>query len=168
MKKLNIIKLLINTTFILFIVVVVNRIFKYPIAMIREKGAPYGFDFSREENTWVAKIFASTEIILILLFVLAIYFLKSTVKYFVDKNYFAQKVSKHFIRAGYLFIFLGVSNFIFKKLIGVFLDFGYALTIMQGSDGNDIFMIFIGSFFVFISKAFFQAKEIQQENDLTI
>jgi len=168
MKRLNVIQLLINAIFILFVVMVGNRLYVYPIGMIREQILPYGLDFSKEENTLLVKAFASVEIVLILIFVLAIFLLRSTIKYFLDKNYFAPKVSKHFISAGYLFVFLGVSNFIFKKMIGLFIDFGYPLSFIQGLNGNDIFMIFIGLFFIFISKAFFQAKAMQQENDLTI
>ena len=168
MTRKKILKLLIQGIFWMFTFLVVKRIYDYPMGPILEKKSPYGFDFSKEENLWMMKIFASVEIILMMTFVLAFYFLQSTVKNFITKDYFVKKVSKNFVIAGYLFVVLGVSSSLFKVSFILFADFGYTLSYIQGSYGNDFFMVFVGLFLVFISKAFFQAKQQKQANDLTI
>ena len=167
-NKKNILRRLIQGVFWVFALLVVKRIYVYPMALILEKESPYGFDFSREENYWIMKIFASVEIILMLTFVLAFYLLQSIVKNFINKNYFTQRVSKNFVLAGYLFVVLGGLSFIFKMSLGLFADFGYTVSHIQGSYGNDVFMVFVGLFLVFISKAFFQIEQLKQENDLII
>lgn len=168
MKKNSVLELFIKAVFVLFVILVMYRIYIYPIGLIQEKEMPYGFSFSTEENIWMVKIFASVEIVLMLAFVLAFYLLQRTVKYFISKNYFAQKVSKNIILSGALFVALGFSSFLFKISLGLFANFGYLVSNIQGSYGNDIFMIFVGLFLIFIGKAFFEAKQLKQENDLTI
>lgn len=173
MRELKLFQWFINIALVVFALAVVKYLYEYPLGILMEKGSIYGMDLSNEENTVLVKVFAFIKMAIVLIFAQAIYFLKLTIKYFLNKNYFENRITRYFRWAGYMLLITGVLSFIIQLIVERFhevlmLDFRYGMILSEDHFFNRIFAIFMGLFFVIISSAFFQASELKQENDLTI
>jgi len=173
MKELKLFQWFINAAIVVFVLAVSKYLYEYPIAILMEKASLYGMELSNEGNTILVKVLAFIKIIIVLMFVQAINFLRLTMKCFLTKNYFENRITVYFRKAGYLIVTVGLLSYIFTlaflKFRDVFLiDFRFALILAEDHFFNPIFSIFIGLFFVIVSSAFANAKAIKQENDLTI
>ena len=85
----------------------------------------------------------------------------------VTGNYFSEVVSGHFRKAGNIFIILGIGALI----IHFFNLLYFSSLVMIGMDSQIalyIFILIIGLFFKLFSIAFTEAKQLKEDNTLTI
>ena len=90
--------------------------------------------------------------------------LRSTLNDLSKGNYFSGLVITNFRRFGQLCIACGIGHLIIPIILGFFVTGTTTLTI------NSTLWLFlvIGLFFMFLSEAFTKAKQIENENNLTI
>ncbi len=110
------------------------------------------------------------------LFVLAIYYLRKSVKSFEKLNFSSTIVAPNFKKAGSLFVFIGVFSIVtklitvlfFQQIIQINIWIYIANIIFSVLEIKTFFIIIIGVFFLFFSKSFEFSYSLKQENDLTI
>ena len=116
-----------------------------------------------------------------ILFVYGIYLLKKVVPSFKKADFYSLLVIKNLKKVGRIFVFIGLSMIILKLSIlliiqsgGIFRGLGFntwwrvMFSILGSIDFTMICLVIIGLFFLLFSDSFKNAKEIQQENELTI
>ena len=108
-------------------------------------------------------------IISYIFFIIALFQLRKIAKHLLKKNYFTALIINSLKKSGKAFVYSGIFSFsivvisFFRRLI----DKTFQLTF----DSDLIICLFIttiGLFLIIQSKAMLSAKELQQENDLTI
>ncbi len=103
-------------------------------------------------------------IVLYFFFFQSIYYLKSSINDLESGNYFSLLVIKNFKKTGILFLILSISEFFGKIIFSLLLNSEIKLEF-----DSSIFVFFImGLFLMFLSEVFNKARNIQQENELTI
>lgn len=112
-------------------------------------------------NIFVTGIIAMSLFALILR---AVFLLKGSMNDLSSGNYFSKKVIRHFKSVGILFIISGVAEIIGLLVINILL----LNRLKTNIDYSVILFIIIGLFFIFLSEVFNKARNIQQENELTI
>lgn len=117
----------------------------------------------------VSKVLFIISVFTYFLFVYAIYLFKKTVNLFIGKRIFDDKVINNLSKIGKIFIAvtltLNILDFIYSVLFLKKLDIETHLSF--GFDSM-LFNIAIGLFFIIMSEVFKMAKNIKEENDLTI
>lgn len=167
MKTVEILRKLINIYYYLLVIGFIGVTFLILIHFNNGKTADLriieGYDAS---NIGFGELLALTIIpfFIFLLFVRAVYLLKSTLKDLSEGNYFSDLVIKHFKKIGKLILICGLSYAMFKFVARLIL----LSDIRLGLDYSLITPIVIGLFFMFLSEVFAKAKETKEENDLTI
>lgn len=167
MKTIKILRKLINIYYYLLLFVLVGIVIF--VSILFQKGETIdlkiieGYDTS---SLSIQKLMAITvvPIVIYLLFVRAIYLLKSTLKDLSEGNYFSELIINNFKMIGKLILICGVSYAVFKFVIRLII----LRDIRFGIDFSLITPIVIGLFFMFLSEVFTNARETKKENDLTI
>ncbi len=121
------------------------------------------FDMSEAGNLKILII----GIIALSLFVIilrAVFLLKGSISDLSSGHYFSDKIIKNFKAVGIYLIICGVGEIIGLMAINMILLSKLSLSI----DDSVILFIIIGLFFMFLSEVFNKARNIQQENNLTI
>ena len=122
-----------------------------------------GYDFN---NLNLLELFVITFVLICIyfFFVKAIYLLKGTLKDLSEGNYFSELVINNFKIIGKYVLISGISFSVFRFILRLIL----LSDIKIGIDNTLIISIIIGLFFMFLSEAFAKARQVKQENDLTI
>ncbi len=182
MKTIKILKVLINILYVLLIAVFgLGVAFLIAVLFFNEQ-LPFflqGYKMLFTMFNWKLFLIPFTTVINFILFVIAIYFLRKCIKPFDTSEFYSIVVIKNLKRAGGLFVFIGISTIVFR-LIAI-LYFQNQMPVINGYTGlkttgaitssvdiSVLFLIIIGLFFLLFSKAFANAKELKQENELTI
>ena len=116
--------------------------------------------------TWLVAIFS---LIAYLIFLRGLYFLRKMARFLLSKNYFSDKLIKNLKRSGTHFILTGVIAITlllilwFNRLYGGTLELSYDANLIV-----PLFLMIIGMFFIIQSNALVLAKNINEENKLTV
>jgi hypothetical protein len=116
-----------------------------------------------------------------MLFILAVYFLKRTIKPFINSDFYSSIIVSNLKKAGSLFLFIGVSTILICLISALYLQnmtqhmvlgkssWWFSLvSIVSSIDLTYVFLIIIGLFLLLFSNTFNNARTLKQENDLTI
>ena len=131
---------------------------------------------------WKIYLVPVSTIVNYMLLIAAVFLLRKGTSSFLISDFYNEKVTTSFKKAGYIFIFIGISTIIIQSFTVVYV-LGYANNIMQmktnflitiintiaaAVDLKSVLSIIIGLFFMLFSKIFENSRLLKQENDLTI
>ena len=185
MKTIKILKVLINILYVILLLVIVLAIIFIVAVFFFNEHLPfflqgYKMLFSSFFD-WKLFLVPFSTVINYVLFVVAVYYLKKSIQPFIVSDFYSTIVIKNLKRAGGLFVFIGVSTIVFRLTAFIWLQnlmpaiegYSYSWLKVIGAltssiDITILFLIIIGLFFLLFSKAFANAKELKQENDLII
>ncbi|MFD0863335.1 DUF2975 domain-containing protein [Sungkyunkwania multivorans] len=172
MKTIALLKILINIFFGFFLLLLAYNIWEGLIFMIQ----------SPEEmsNFWMLEAYGQTESSVRLVqlhllfetipyipFALGILFARNIVAAFVRKEFFSVTVTRNFRNAGILFLVASVLMIV-QHMIGMAILGRPTVNLIIGHHFSYAFLIIIGLLFIFFGHVFSRARELEQENELTI
>jgi hypothetical protein len=185
MKTIQALRILINILFYCLLIVLAVGFISLIILLFFNDLLPqilqqYKTLFSTMFN-WKLLLIPTITVINYILFVVGVYYLRKVIPFFPSKDFYNLIVIKSLKKAGNLFIFIGASS-ILVRLISIFImqNMTQSMVVEKSSiwltitpliaslDLVNIFLIIIGLFLLLFSKSFENAKELKQENDLTI
>jgi hypothetical protein len=119
-------------------------------------------------NTLPSKLFIFANVISGILFLYSIYLLRKVVGYFQKSEIFKSEVVKNFNLIGILIISSSLVSHLSLFTFTLINKVQLALSIEFGSYNSFLISISLGLFFMVISEVFKIAKNIKEENELTI
>lgn len=170
MRKLNILKAVLDFFWFFSLIAVIGLILFLPFYLLSsEINIPVkikGQEISSQ--TIFSKVIVSTNVISSLLFLYSIYLLRKVVNLFRKREIFNDEVVRLFNLIGKLIVASSIIgsfsifmyNMIERNHLGLSLDFG--------SYDSFLISVSLGLFFMVISEVFKIAKNMKEENDLTI
>ncbi len=182
MKTINILKTLINILFVLLIgTLVLGGVFIIAVLFF-DKELPFflqGYTLLFKMFDWKLFLIPFTTVLNFIVFVVAVFYLRKCIQPFKNSDFYSPDIIVNLKRSGFLFVFIGISTVVFR-IVGILLMQGQmpvvggvssvkiAGIVTSTLDLSVTFLIIIGLFFLLFSKAFENAKDLKQENDLTI
>ncbi|GGG93892.1 hypothetical protein GCM10011416_08930 [Polaribacter pacificus] len=168
MKAIKTIQWVINLLFYISILSVGIFVLSYPVWLFMGDKIPFTFkeiQFIYNSN-WSTKVLFLVVIISQILFTIGFYHLKTVTRLFISNKTFSLASITHLKKAGNLFTFIGLLILLLRAFNWIF-DTSI-VSIWNGIDMLYLFILFIGLFFILISKVLIEARQLKQENDLTI
>lgn len=121
-----------------------------------------------ETNSVGAKIAVVIGSIAYLLYVYAVFLLKKTIDLFIKRRLFDDEVIKKFNTIGKIFVAVALMTSIPSFFYSVFIKQNIGLNLTSYYSDSMLFNIAIGLFFMILSEVFKIAKNLKEENELTI
>lgn len=165
MKATTLFKILIDGLFLTQLVGIIDVVFNIPFGVLKinQNNIPvemWGL------IDWAVFILS---IISYVLFIIALYHLRKISRHLLSDNYFTVSIINSLKKSGYLFIYSGILTFAIFLLDVISRIFHNKLELLHHTDFMICLLIAtVGFFFLIQSKALLSAKELKQENDLTI
>ena len=131
---------------------------------------------------WKIYLAPVSTIVNYMLLIVAVYLLRKGTSSFLVSDFYNEKVTTNFKKAGNIFVFIGISTIIIQLFTVVYV-LSIANNMMQmktnflittvntlaaAVDLKSVLSIIIGLFFMLFSKIFENSRLLKQENDLTI
>jgi len=185
MKTIKILKTAINLLFFgLVIVLFAQILFWFTVYFFNDSLPPFLQNFKMIFDpaffSWKILVNPLTTAINFVLFIVAIFYLRKSIAPFVHLDFYSASITDNLKKKGNIFIFIGTSTILIQFLTAVCMFnitqnfvkinslFTVSSVIVSAIDLKSIFLIIAGLFFLLFSKSFINAREIKQENDLTI
>lgn len=181
MKTISILRVLINILFFLLLTALVVGFVYFLILMFFPEVLPFylrGFRmlFSSQFFNWKISLIPIVSVINFILFVISIFYLKRCVKPFSRSDFYTLRVIRDLKKAGNIFIFIGVSTLLirfisialFQTIAKSFIGTPIVFSFLSSFDATVLFSTIIGLFLLLFSNAFENARELKEENNLTI
>ncbi len=179
MKTIKLLRLLINILYFTLISIFVLYILFFIGIFIYKDTLPLylqGYKMLFSFINWKLLLVPLVTVINYILFVVSIYYLRKCIQPFIKADFYSLKVIKNLKRAGKIFIFIGTSMIVLKMTapfliqpnIGISSGLSIIISIASALDIAMISLIIIGLFLLLFSDSFKNAREIQEENNLTI
>ncbi|WP_338732455.1 DUF2975 domain-containing protein [Mangrovimonas cancribranchiae] len=169
MKTIKLLKTAIDIYYYLMLIALVFGIITLPILLFTNQSYQVNMFDSEPIDLGMLDTLETLIIVVSMIAVLGIYFvairlIKQTVDIMSHGNYFSDDVIINFKKIGRLFIVCAFGFSVLKLLINLVLFSQFSINI------NSTFMIFLimGLFMMFLSEAFASAKQMKEENNLTI
>ena len=167
MKTISILKKLINIYYFLLLIGVFFITAIVPILFASDKIESFNIIEGYDISTFTIlefTVFLIITTIIYIIFVAAIYFIKTSLDDLTDENYFSEKVITNFNKSGKLILISGIASTVFEFFLRIILSNKLEFSL----DFDLILMIIIGLFLLFLSEVFEKGRRTKQENDLTI
>ncbi len=126
-------------------------------------------NFNIEEFTLIHWVIMITSLICYICFLRGLFYLRKVARFLLSKKYFAdsiivnlKKSGSHFLYTGIIYFLIKLTNWLNNINIGK-LDFSF-----NDSSFIPLFITIIGLFFIIQSRTLILAKEMKEENDLTV
>lgn len=168
MRKLNILKALINYFFAFTALATFASLILVPIVLFSsEETLNFKVNGTLVElSSLFGKIILALSTIGALIFLYSIYLLRKIINLFVKRDLFNIQISKSFSSIGKCIIFssllINVPIFFYNSRESFAIEFG------NGGNYSLLYLISLGLFFMVLSEVFVKAKNIKDENELTI
>lgn len=104
-----------------------------------------------------------------IIFLRGLYYLRKMARFLLSNNYFSGEISSNLKKSGRHFVIAGIILFCLSTVIWINLLSGNQIKLIH--DTNllvPFFLMIIGLFFIIQSDSLFLAKNIKEENDLTV
>jgi hypothetical protein len=169
MNKLSILRTLIDFTFYISCLTVLVLVLFVPIAALGYANElPIKMNGqSTFINNWQSKLLLVFVLISSLFFIYSIYLLRKTIAFFAKRDIFNSEVIQNFNIIGICVItsslLLIIPSFFYQAVEESSLE----ISIQSGFD-SPILIISLGLFFMVLSEVFQKAKNLKEENDLTL
>lgn len=163
MQHSRLYKLLIDVLFVIHIIYILGFLM-LPIITVFTVQGETGVYFQ-----WYDALFKSLLAIPYVLFALGLLFLRRTSRDMIDKQYFSNVISINIKKAGKCFLLFGCLMLLGKFLMWILVL--YAGKFSLGSDDSLVLALFsmmIGTFFILQSNALDIARDLREENALTV
>lgn len=121
------------------------------------------FDLSRANSTIII-ITGCIALCVFLVLLIAVYYLKKSMKDLVNGVYFSEKVIKSFRSLGVLLVVMSIIEFIAILVLEILINSELLIKL----DSSNLFYFVLGLFFMFLSEIFQKGRTMKEENDLTI
>lgn len=186
MKTIKILKVLINILYVILIAVLVLGLVFFIASFFLNEYLPFSLrGFNRMFSVFNGALIIGPllKTVNFILFLFSVFYLRKCIKPFIESDYYSETVIKNLRRAGNIFVFIGGATILIQFIMS-FLLLRVASNIVEGLSMNsllmflsssvqsldveNIFLVVIGLFFLLFSKATANAKDLKQENDLTI
>lgn len=185
MKTIHILKTLINVLFLGLILALLVTLIFWSVIYFFDDALPWYFKnfkmaFSTNFFSWKILILPITAAINFILFTVAIFFLRKSIKPIINFDFYSSTVTKNLKKAGNIFIIIGISTILIQFIASEFMTNMTQNIVKMNSlitasnvvaatiDLKSIFLIILGLFFLLFSNSFIHTRSLQQENDLTI
>lgn len=184
MKTIRTLQILINLLFYALVIVLSVTTVYYLILFIYPDILPYFLQVSRMAFNYVDWTFYIVPVftyINFILFILGVYLMKKTIPSFKKADFYSDVVINNLKKSGKLFLFIGLSMTALKLIILIVLQntlifkgqvfkgwWNILFSIIGTIDFAMVCLVILGLFLLIFSDSFKRAKEIQQENNLTI
>lgn len=186
MKTIKILRILINILFYTLIAVFaigfifILLLFFFPnIVPMPLKGFSMMFN---QPFGWKIYLVPVSTILNYMLLIAAIFLLRKGTSSFLISDFYNEKVTTNFKKAGNIFVFIGISTIVIQLFTVVYvlsiannmmqMKTNFLITIINtlaaAVDLKSVLSIIIGLFFLLFSKIFENSRILKQENDLTI
>lgn len=184
MKTIRTLQILINLLYYALIVVLTVTTVYYLILFIYPEILPQFLQMSRmafKIFNWELFIIPIFTYINFILFIIGIYSMKKTIPSFKNADFYSDVVIVNLRKSGRLFLFIGLSMTALKLITLIVIQnaqifkgqglqgwWNILFSIIGAIDFAMVCLIIIGLFLLLFSDSFKRAKEIEQENNLTI
>ena len=186
MKTIQILRTLINILFYTLIaVLVIGFIFIILLFFFPETlPTPLGM-FTMVFNQpfgWEVYLIPITTVVNYVLLIIAVFLLRKGTTSFLVSDFYNEKVTTNFKKAGNIFVFIGLSTVVLQLFTALYMQnitnnmmqvktnflISTLNTLVAVIDLKSTLAIIIGLFFLLFSKIFENSRVLKQENDLTI
>ena len=168
MRKLNILKALINIYYYVMIIAFIAGFITIPLLLFTKQSykiSPFGHQVDIGALSGVKSILIVIVLGLVLYFYFrAIHLMRITIKELEEGHYFTDGVIANFKKMGTFFLISGIGFFLFNIILKLLLESRLSISL----DSTLFFFVIVGLFFMFLSEVFKVAKDAKEENDLTI
>lgn len=179
MKTIKTLQILINLLYYILLVVIVVGFLYYFTLFFFPEVLPNLLQMSRmafQIFDWKVYSVLALTVANFILFTAGVYFLKKTIPFFKEGDFYATPVIKNLKKTGKLFLFIGISMILLKMLspliVSNFIGFNKwyiaIISLLSSIDIPMLALVIVGLFFLVFSHSFQYGKEIQEENNLTI
>ena len=169
MRKLNVLKACIDLAFYLSCLTVLAFVVFIPFAVLGQMdGIPIKMQ-GREliVDNWQAKVVLVFTLVSALFFVYGIYLLRKTIGFFLKKDVFNSEVIRNFNVIGICVVTSTLLIVLPSFLYTAFHRTAMGFKLEVGFD-SPLLVISLGLFFMVLSEVFKIAKDLKEENDLTL
>ena len=169
MRKLNVLKACIDLAFYISCLTVLAFVLFIPFAIFGQMdGIPIKMQ-GREliVDNWQAKVVLIFALVSALFFVYGIYLLRKTIGFFIKKDLFNVEVIRNFNVIGICVVTSTLLMVIPSFLYNAFYRTKMGFKLDVGFD-SPLLVISLGLFFMVLSEVFKIAKNLKEENDLTL
>ena len=168
MKTLKFLKLTIDVLFYIVLFSVVYRYFLHPVLITLTSGESFMGFFDQFSSISLYSVFHLLfGLSKVILFLLAIFYLRMAVRPLSNAHYFTQAVTSNLKKSGILLVSLALINLVVailsRNLIGNLLSLNF-----WTADNDYLLILIIGLFFIFLEKVLSKGRSLEEENELTI
>ena len=186
MKTIQTLRILINILFYTLIgVFIIGALFFILLIFSPETlPAPLGI-FKMMLNQpfgWKIYLVPISTVVNYILLIIAVFLLRRGTASFLVSDFYNEKVTTNFKKAGNIFVFIGLSNIVIQLFVVLYIQNLASNMLQMGAgflistlntlaaviDLKSTLAIIIGLFFLLFSKIFENSRLLKQENDLTI
>lgn len=122
-----------------------------------------------EDWTWFYWLIAIISLIAYIIFLRGLYYLRKMARFLLSKRYFSEKIITNLNKSGKHFLLTGIISLILYLILWVHKIYGGKVALIY--DTNllvPLFLLIIGMFFIIQSDTLNMAKNINEENELTV
>lgn len=165
MKKTIVFKTLVDILYILNFIGLIGIIFTIPFGIINVNQANTSIE---DWNlfywlTFIISLFGYV------IFLRGLYYLRKTARFLLSNKYFSDSIIQNLKKSGNHFLFTGIISFILSIILWIRkLTVGKFELIYDNNLLIPLFLIIIGIFFIIQSNTLDLAKNIKEENELTV
>ena len=165
MKKTILFKTLVDILYFLHFIGLIGIFFILPFGIVNTNQV----NMDVEEPTLFFWIIALISLATYIIFLRGLFYLRKMAKSLLSKNFFSELIIRNSKNSGIHFLLTGILSIIvvillwFNTLFNGKLELQYNFTIMF-----PLFLMIIGVFLIIQSKTLFLAKNLKEENELTV
>lgn len=165
MKKTILFKTLVDILYILHFIGLIGILFIIPFGVVNINQV----NVNVEDWSLFYWLISITSLIAYIVFLRGLYYLRKMARFLLSNKYFSENIIKNLRKSGNHFLLTGTISFIilvaqwFNKLYGGKFELIYDTNLLV-----PLFLTIIGMFFIIQSNTLDLAKNIKEENELTI
>jgi len=169
MRKLNILKALIDLFFFFAAFATLAMVVFVPIVMIDGEGIPIKLNGTEIEVVdWQTKVLLVLSLVGALCFIYSIFLLRKVIGYFMKRDLFHEKVISHLNRIGQFLIASTILVNVPLFFYNMFHRQHVGVQFTNGGLDSLLMSVSLGLFFMVLSEVFKIAKHMKEENELTV
>lgn len=164
-KKAILFKTLVDTLYILHFMGLIGVLLILPIGLLDSSGK----EFSDEKSEFFLSTIFLLRLIAYIIFLRGLFYLRKMARHLLSNQFFSEKIIHNLNRTGFHFFYAGILSLAIliltwvSKLMGGKLELTYDNNLMI-----PLFLTIVGVFFLIQSHSLKIAKDLKEENELTV
>ncbi len=169
MRKLNILKTLVDFAFFFGVFAIATMTIFVPFTLADPDGMKVTLNGQKIVTSGIPeKILMVIALISGLFFIYSIYLLRKVIGFFMKRDLFNDKVIRHFNTIGIFLVASALLTSFSTFFFNMFRNQEVGLAVSSGGFDSFLLAVSLGLFFMVLSEVFKIAKNMKEENELTI